>query len=352
VSYAAIAGLVWFWWATAKAVNMDFILTKPLLPNGWSGVLGAIPYALWWLVMIESIALGAEEAHEPHVTIPKGMVLAQVTLGVLVVLTWFFACGAADSTQVPTGTVDYPLPLVFKAVWGSGWFLQAFNLVALSGIVVSYNGMLYAVSRQSFSLGRAGYLPAVLGKVHPTRRTPHVSLYIWTVASMAFIVFGHFYEQATAVAVLMSTLPALVWYVLAMVCLFVLRKKEPDLFRPYKVPVYPLLPVFVAALSVLAAYTYYKANVQVLLPTAVLYAMALLWYGLKGHTGVLSGAAEEVAARIAAKFSGNADQPQPASGTPPVVRHTHLERLTAILLVVGLGSLARMLLEAADWLPG
>src|SRR5262249_55052443 len=86
--------------------------------------------------------------------------------------------------------------------------------------------------------------------------------------------------------------------------------------------------------------------------TAVLYAMALLWYGLKGHKAVLSVAPEEVAARIAAKFSGNADQPQPASGTPPVVRHTHLERLTAILLVVGLGSLARMLLEAADWLPG
>src|SRR5262249_793995 len=52
LTYAAIAGLVWFWLATARAVNLDFLLAKPLLPNGWAGVLGAIPYALWWLVII------------------------------------------------------------------------------------------------------------------------------------------------------------------------------------------------------------------------------------------------------------------------------------------------------------
>jgi ethanolamine permease len=76
LTYVAIAGLVWFWLATAKAVNATNLITQPLLPNGWSGVLGAIPFALWWLVIIETVALAAEEAHEPHVTIPKGMVLA------------------------------------------------------------------------------------------------------------------------------------------------------------------------------------------------------------------------------------------------------------------------------------
>ena len=34
----------------------------------------AVPYALWWLVMIETVALAAEEAHEPHRTIPRGLV--------------------------------------------------------------------------------------------------------------------------------------------------------------------------------------------------------------------------------------------------------------------------------------
>jgi ethanolamine permease len=135
-------------------------------------------------------------------------------------------------------------------------------------MVVSYNGMIYATSRQSFSLGRAGYLPKWLGAVHPTRRTPHVSLAVWTAVTILFILFGHFYEKATAVAILISTLTAVTWYVLAMVCLMILRRKEPELFRPYRVPAYPSLPVFVAVLSGIAGCLYVWSNVQVILPTA------------------------------------------------------------------------------------
>jgi hypothetical protein len=47
---------------------------------------------------------------------------------------------------------------------------------------------------------------------------------------------------------------ALVWYVLAVGCLFALRRRQPNLPRPYRVPVFPRLPVFVAPLSAFAAY--------------------------------------------------------------------------------------------------
>src|SRR5215467_12475804 len=242
LTYAALAALVWFWLGAAPGVSLDRVFTRPLLPSGWSGVLGAVPYALWWLVIIETVALASEEAHEPHVSIPRGLVLAQITLVVLVLLTWFFACAAAPYAQ--TGAVDYPLPLVFKNVWSTGWFLRAFSSVALAGMVVSYNGMIYAASRQAFSLGRAGYLPRFLGTVHPTRRIPHVSLAVWTTVAIAFMILGHFFANATAVAILISTLTAVIWYALAMVCLLMLRQKEPELFRPYRVPAYPWLPCF------------------------------------------------------------------------------------------------------------
>src|SRR5262249_54218215 len=95
MTYAAILGLVIFWIAAATRFSWERIWTKPLLPSekGWRAVLDAVPYALWWLVIIEPVALAAEEAHEPHRTIPRGLVWAQLTLIVLVVLTWLFACG-------------------------------------------------------------------------------------------------------------------------------------------------------------------------------------------------------------------------------------------------------------------
>ncbi len=315
LTYAAIAALVWFWLATIPGIHLERVMTRPLLPGGWAGVLGAVPYALWWLVIIETVALASEEAHEPHISIPRGLVLAQITLVGLVLLTWFFASAAAPFAQ--TGAVDYPLPLVFKNVWGTGWFLTAFSAVALAGMVVSYNGMIYATSRQAFSLGRAGYLPRILGAVHPTRRTPHVSLAVWTAAAIAFILLGRFYAHATAVAILISTLTAVIWYVLAMICLFVLRRKEPELFRPYKVPVYPWVPTFVAVLAVIAACLYAWVNVQVLVPTACLYLAAGGWYVLWARKKVLPVAPEEVTARIAKELAGWRRPSQDRDAEPP-----------------------------------
>jgi ethanolamine permease len=336
-------------------------------------VLGAVPYALWWLVIIETVALAAEEAHEPHVSIPRGMVLAQITLVALVLLTWWFASAAAPYAE--TGAVDYPLPLVFKKVWGTGWFLTAFSAVAVAGMVVSYNGMIYATSRQSFSLGRAGYLPRWLGAVHPTRRTPHVSLVVWTAVTILFILFGHFYEKATAVAILISTLTAVIWYVLAMVCLIILRRKEPKLFRPYKVPAYPSLPVFVAVLAGIAGCLYVWSNVQVILPTAGLYVAAALWYALRARKKVLPVAPEEVAARIADELARQQRVAEPkaaaavagargfiAHATAPILMpsdplysqqmQTALERIAGPALVTGILSLVWMILQARGAVRG
>src|SRR5262249_35917824 len=66
MTYLAILALVWFWIACIPAVRLERIFTNPLLPAGWPGVLKAVPYAVWWLVMIETVALAPEEAREPH----------------------------------------------------------------------------------------------------------------------------------------------------------------------------------------------------------------------------------------------------------------------------------------------
>jgi ethanolamine permease len=345
---AAIVALIWFWLAAVPGVSLDRVITTPILPGGWSGVLAAVPYALWWLVVIEAVALASEEAHEPHISIPRGMVLAQITLAVLVVLTWFFVVAVAPYAE--TGTVDYPLPLALSKVWGTGWFLKCFSALALSGLLVSYSGMIYATSRQSFSLGRAGYLPRVLGSIHPTRRVPVVSLIVLTLVVIVFICVGVFYQQATALAILMSTLAAVIWYVLAMICLFVLRRKEPLLFRPYRTPAFPWLPAFVAILAAAAGYLYARLNVQVLLPLGLLYAAAGIWYAVWGRRNVVATAPEEVAARIAQKLAERKDQPAALSVSSN--RVPALERIAGIVLLSGILSLAWMILRASNLIPG
>jgi ethanolamine permease len=259
--------------------------------------------------MIETVALAPEEAREPQRTIPRGLTLAQITLVVLVILTWFFAAAAGADYQ-ETGASPYPLPFVYGQVWPSSTHLILFSILAIFGMIVSYNGMIYAVSRQSFSLGRAGYLPRMLGHVHPIRRTPDVSIFLWSVVVAGFVIWGYINEKAVDVAVLTCNLTALIWYVLAMVCLFVLRWKEPNLPRPYKVPLYPVLPALVLLMSLFAAGVYGWLNEPIVLwLTSAMYGVGLAYYFAIARRRLVSAAPEELMARAAALASARVIDP-------------------------------------------
>jgi ethanolamine permease len=310
MTYGALAGLVLFWVVAASHFSWERVWPPGhALPEqkGWAAVLDAVPYALWWLVMIETVALAAEEAHEPYRTIPRGLTWAQLTLIALVVLTWLFACGALEAQQLAVDAqghdISYPLAEVIRRIPAgqSAVLLYGFGTVALFGLIASYHGMLYGTSRQAFALGRAGYLPHWLGGVHATRRTPVPALLAGSLIASAFVVANLKYPEAVSVAILVSTLTALIWYVLAMLCLYVLRRRAPHLFGTYRAPVYRLLPLVVIVLSVFAAVVYsgLKDADKVLPLTAVLYAVGLGYYLLWARRRLQSAAPEELAARQA-----------------------------------------------------
>jgi ethanolamine permease len=322
MTYAAILGLVIFFVAAATHFSWRRVWTDPLLPEGkgWKAVLDAVPYALWWLVIIETVALAAEEAHEPHRTIPRGIVWAQLTLIALVVLTWLFACGAVDNAQdlakdpvydtqgkpaldeegqPKTEDVSYPLAKAIRMIPAgqSPWLVYGFGFIALFGLIASYHGMLYGASRQAFALGRAAYLPRLLGEVHATRRTPVPALLGSSLLSAAFVVANYWFEKAITVAVLVSTLAALVWYILAMLCLWLLRRRESSLFVAYRAPLYHALPIAVVALSAFALVMYGVINDKVIGLTMLLYNLGLGYYVFWGRRNIETAAPEELAAR-------------------------------------------------------
>ena len=306
MTYGAILGLVLFWCLAATNFRWDRIWTSPLLPTekGWRAVLDAVPYALWWLVIIETVALAAEESHEPHRTIPRGLVWAQLTLIGLVVLTWLFACGAVDDAQTLAVTPDnkdvsYPLAKVISSIpiGSSPLAVYGFGLIAIFGMIASYHGMIYGTSRQAFALGRSGYLPSFLGMVHAERRTPVPALAASSLITAVFVVANLWFPGAIVLAILVSTLTALIWYILAIGCLFVLRRREPHLFARYRAPLAIVLPLAVVLLSLFAAWTYGSSNTAVIPATAALYGVGLAYYFLWSRARIQTAAPEELSAR-------------------------------------------------------
>ncbi len=223
-----------------------------------AGIFAAIPFAIWFFLAIEGVAMAAEEAKDPKRSIPRAYVGGILTLVVLAMGVMVMAGGAGDWTKL--ANINDPLPQAMKMIVGesSGW-LHMLVWLGLFGLVASFHGIILGYSRQIYAQARAGYLPGWLGAVHPKFKTPHRAIIAGGVIGIAAIFsdellqFGG--QTLTANIVTMSVFGALLMYIMSMAALFKLRMAEPNLPRPYKTPFYPVFPAIALSGAVIALLT-------------------------------------------------------------------------------------------------
>jgi ethanolamine permease len=332
MTYAAVGGLVVFWVAASTNFAWDRVWASPAIPagKGWGAVLDAIPFALWWLIIIEAAALAAEESHAPARTIPRGLTWAILTVIVLVVLTTVTACGALPFQQIAAKDgkpVDYPLAEVIRQIPAgrSPLLFYGFGALALFGLVASYHGLLYGSSRQLYALGRGGLVWPALGRVNARRQTPVPALAVCSLLTAAFVVANLWFDKAIQAAVLIAGLAALALYILSMGALFWLRRREPELLKGYRAPLGAWLPLCVVVLSVVALAVYPRIDERgVVVPVAVgMYAIGIGYFALRGRN------------RMTHRPEGLTPADAPSA---PVARRPRWLHLAAVVaLVVSLG---------------
>ena len=227
-------------------------LQQNALPNGWQGIFAAIPFAIWFFLAIEGVANVAEEAIRPQRTILLGFGSAILTLVILCILTFTSSVGVAGWEAVvykSDGTTsDSPLPLALGQIVGNNNLLYHLLItVGLFGLVASFHGIILAAGRSSFEFGRVRYAPAFLGKIHTRFKTPSNALLINMFIGIIALLTGK-----TAEIITISVFGALTLYIISMIALLQLRKKEPNLERPFKVPMYPAFPVIALVIAVIS----------------------------------------------------------------------------------------------------
>ena len=265
--------------------------------GGWSGIdhfslhalpgmFAAIPFAIWFFLAIEGVAMAAEEAKEPKRSIPIAYISGICTLVLLAIGVMLFAGAAGDWTKL--ANINDPLPQAMKIVVGakSGW-LHMLVWLGLFGLIASFHGIILGYSRQIFALARAGYLPRYFDKVHPRFRTPHRAIIAGGVIGIAaiysdeLITFsGH---TLTANIVTMSVFGAILMYIISMLSLFRLRRTEPTMERPFKAPFFPYFPAFalLSALVCMGSMLYYNWLVGVVF--AGLLLAGYIYFRMTGH---------------------------------------------------------------------
>jgi ethanolamine permease len=249
------------------------------LPNGPVGILACVPFAIWFYLAIEGVANAAEEARDPQRDVSFGFGAAMLTLVFLALLVFFAATGVggwraivyAPGSDTPS---DAPLPLALGQVVGSDspWFSLLLGMGVL-GLVASFHGILLAAARATLELGRAGYAPAWLGAIHASSGTPRVALLVNMGVGLLAIMTGH-----TAEIIALACFGAVTLYVVSMLAFFRLRRLEPELPRPYRVPLYPLFPAVALALAVLCALSLAFTQARIALIFLGLLGLGLSYY--------------------------------------------------------------------------
>lgn len=244
VTLLAVAELAVFMAFTAPHFDSTNFLKEPWV-DGASGVFAAIPFAIWFFLGIEGVAMTSEEVINPKRDLPIGYISGILTLVVLALGVMLAAGGVGDWRAL--AKIDFPIPEAVKMALGpdNPW-AKAFAGIGLFGLIASLNGIILGASRQLFATARAGLLPSALARTNRFS-SPHIAVLATMTLGLLAIATG-----TTDQVIVLSALGAVAMYLISMASLFKLRRSEPELERPFRAPLYPLVPGLALVLSALS----------------------------------------------------------------------------------------------------
>jgi ethanolamine permease len=269
------------------------------LPFGVGGVLLALPFAIWFFLGIEELPLAAEETHTPQQDIPKGSIAGLLTLFVTAALVLVLNPMVVGAEAISTS--GEPILDGFRAIFPDSSIAAILSLFALTGLIASFQGIMFAAGRNVYSLSRAGYYPRFLS-LTGARKTPYVALLLTAVVGMLAVivvpnVLGQDNVTFAGSLLNMAVFGAVIAYVLQMVAFVILRRRFPDVDRPYKSPTGVWGAVVAGLLATIALVILFlnEAYRDPVIWIAGFFLVALLWFALIGRKQLVLSPEEEFA---------------------------------------------------------
>src|SRR5579859_4321418 len=211
----------------------------PFLNHGWGGILRGASIVFFALIGFDAVSTAAQEAKNPKRDMPIGILGSLVICTILYILFSYVLTGVAPYADfVKAGkeaSVSYAIQTYMH---GYGWLSTLVTIAILAGFSSVILVMLMGQSRVFFTMSSDGLLPKIFSDLHPKFRTPYKSnllLFIF-VGLFAGFVPGSVAGDLTSIGTLLA-------FVLVCVGVILLRKSDPNLERPFKTPLVPLVPI-------------------------------------------------------------------------------------------------------------
>jgi len=250
----------------------------PLFPNGVGGMVLAMGLTFIAFEGYDLIATVSEEIKDPERNIPRAIFLS-LGISLVVYLVVVFVCIGA--TRAPAGMPAWEFiggeretGLMRAAETFMGGL--GFALIVVGGIfstMSALNATVLASSRVCFSMGRDHMLPALLGDIHRRRRTPHIAILV-TGGLILLMAVTLPLETVGAGASLLF----LLCFALTNLSVIVIRYREPELERAFRIPFFPVLPALGTITCIILAISQFLSQ-----PLASSVALAWIAVGLIGY---------------------------------------------------------------------
>src|SRR6266545_6017288 len=202
---------------------------------GWSGILRGAGVVFFAYIGFDAVSTAAQEARNPQKDMPIGIL---GSLGICTVLYILVSLTLTGLVKYDRLNVAHPVAYAVEQIPQLTWLRPLINVGAVLGLGSVVLVMLLGQSRVFYSMSRDGLMGAWAGKVHLRFRTPYLSTI--GVGVIVAVITGTFPIQILGELVNIGTLLA---FVLVCAGVWILRNTRPDLERPFRTPLVPLVPI-------------------------------------------------------------------------------------------------------------
>ena len=215
----------------------------PFIPNntgtfgefGWSGVLRGAGVVFFVFIGFDIVATMAQETKNPQRNMPIGILGSLLVCTVLFILFGYVMTGLANYTEFKNSAAPVAIAIANTPY---EWLGVAVILAILIGYTSVILVDLLGQSRVFYSMSKDGLLPKVFSELHPKFNTPYKS-------NIVLCIFISFFAGLVPISVVgeMTSIGTLLAFVMVCLGILILRKKEPNLERPFKTPFVPVVPI-------------------------------------------------------------------------------------------------------------
>ena len=216
---------------TGALFNGETSNMQPLFKDGAKGMLAVLIMTPFMFVGFDVIPQAAEEMNLPHRKI--GIVLI---ISVLMAVAWYvFVVMAVSLALTPEESEASSLATAdaMGVIYGGGWASKLLVVAGIGGIITSWNAFLIGGSRAIYAMAQCRMLPEPLGRLHPKYNTPANAILLIGGLSVLAPLLG---RPALVWLVDAGGLGIVVAYTMVALSFLVLRRREPEMPRPFRVP--------------------------------------------------------------------------------------------------------------------